>query len=84
MAAKRKNVHAKPLSIRWEFATPEILAGCSEQLRKDTLRMLTYDEIRAELEEVFSRLPPRVQVVFATKKCTACGQVWTQKSIHLV
>ena len=75
MAAKKKNVHAKPLAIRWEFATPEIIAGVSEKLRKETLKMLTKDEIREELEELFSKLPTCVQVVFATMKCLACGQV---------
>ena len=75
MAAKKKNVHAKPLATRWEFASPEILAGVPTQLRKETLKMLTNEEIREELEELFTKLPPTVQVVFATKKCLACGQV---------
>ena len=75
MAAKKKNVHAKPLASRWEFPSPEILAGVPAQLRKDTLRMLTNEEIREELQELFKKLPPTVQVVFATKKCLACGQV---------
>ena len=75
MAAKKKNVHAKPLATRWEFASPEILSGVPTQLRKETLKMLTNEEIREELEELFTKLPPTVQVVFATKKCLACGQV---------
>ena len=51
MAAKKMNVHAKPLATRWEFASPEILAGVPTQLRKETLEMLTNEEIREELEE---------------------------------
>ena len=85
MAAKKKNIHAKPLACRWEFASPEIISGVPAQLRKDTLRMLTPDEVREEIEEVFKKLPPCVQVVFASKKCLACGQVlsYLQKSsIH--
>jgi len=74
MAAKKKNIHAKPLACRWEFASPEIISGVPAQLRKDTLRMLTPDEVREEIEEVFKKLPPCVQVVFASKKCLACGQ----------
>ena len=36
--------------------------------------MLTPDEIRSELESEFSQLPPPVTVVFANKRCRACGQ----------
>lgn len=36
--------------------------------------MLTPEEIRSELEEEFSQLPPPVTVVFGNKKCRACGQ----------
>ena len=36
--------------------------------------MLTPDEIRSELEAEFSQLPGPVTVVFANKRCRACGQ----------
>ena len=36
--------------------------------------MLTPEEIRSELETEFSQLPPPVTVVFANKRCRACGQ----------
>lgn len=74
MASKQASVHADPLSIRYEFAEPEILEGTNEKLRKETLRMLTPEEIRAELELLFSKLPVPVPVVFANQKCLACGQ----------
>ena len=48
MAAKKKNVHAKPLASRWEFPSTEILAGVPTQLR-----MLTNVEIREDLDELF-------------------------------
>ena len=43
-------------------------------MRRNTLRMLTPEEVRAELEAEFSQLPPPLTVVFANKKCRACGQ----------
>ena len=75
MAAKKVYVHANPLSIGYEFVSDDVLEGTTEKLRKESLRMLTDDEIRTELEEVFSKLPPCVQVVFANQRCQACGQV---------
>ena len=36
--------------------------------------MLTDDEIRSELETEFRELPGPVTVVFANKRCRACGQ----------
>jgi len=74
MASKLNSVHAEPLSIRYEFASPEVLDGTNDTLRKDTLRMLTPDEIRSELEVLFSKLPIPVPVVFANQKCLSCGQ----------
>jgi len=74
MAAKKANVHADPKYIGYEFARDEVLEGVSEKLRKETLRMLTIDEIRQELEVIFESLPPCIQVVFANQKCQACGQ----------
>lgn len=53
MAAKQCHVSANPLQIRYEFAEPEVVAGTAEQLRRETLRMLTEVEIREELEELF-------------------------------
>ena len=76
MAAKKANVHADPKYIGYEFAQDEVLEGVSEELRRETLRMLTEDEIRQELEKIFDSLPPCVQVVFANQKCLACGQVF--------
>ena len=35
---------------------------------------MTPEEIRSELETEFSQLPPPVTVVFANKRCRACGQ----------
>ena len=75
MAAKKANVHADPLCIGYEFVGDEVLDGVSENLRKETLRMLTKEEIRMELENAFASLPACVQVVFANQKCQACGQV---------
>ena len=75
MASKQSCVHAEPLSIKYEFAPPEVLEGANEKLRKETLRMLTPDEIRSELEVLFSKLPVPVPVVFANQKCLSCGQV---------
>ena len=43
-------------------------------MRRNTLRMLTPEEVRAELEAELSQLPPPLTVVFANKKCRACGQ----------
>ena len=74
LAAKHKYVHAAPLAIRYEFASPEVVAGTDVRLRKDVLRMLTDEEIKQELEELFLHLPPPVQVVFANQRCVACGQ----------
>ena len=75
MASKQNSVHADPFSIRYEFAAPEVLEGTNEKLRVDSLRMLTHDEIRSELEVLFSKLPVPVPVVFANQKCLSCGQV---------
>jgi len=74
MASKQNSVHAEPLSIRYEFASPEILEGTNEKLRVESLRMLTPEEIRAELEVLFSKLPVPVPVVFANQRCLSCGQ----------
>lgn len=74
MASKQNSVHADPFSIRYEFASPEVLEGTNEKLRVDSLRMLTTDEIRSELEVLFSKLPVPVPVVFANQKCLSCGQ----------
>ena len=61
-------------NARYEFADQEVLAETGEKFRKTSLRMLTPEEIRCELEEEFSQLPPPVTVVFANKRCRACGQ----------
>eukprot|EP00092_Neocalanus_flemingeri_P004241 GFUD01004561.1.p1 GENE.GFUD01004561.1~~GFUD01004561.1.p1 ORF type:complete len:421 (+),score=123.54 GFUD01004561.1:440-1702(+) len=74
MASKQNSVHAEPLSIRFEFAAPEILKGTTEKLRKESLRMLTPGEIRSELEVLFSKLPVPVPAVFVNQKCISCGQ----------
>ena len=75
MAAKKTFVHADPKCLGHEFVTDEILQGVSEKIRKESLRMLTKDEIRIELEKTFANLPPCVQVIFSNQKCIACGQV---------
>ena len=75
MAAKNAYVHADPTCLGYEYASDEVLEGASEKLRKESLRMLTKDEIRIELEKTFENLPPCVQVVFSNQKCQACGQV---------
>ena len=75
MAAKKANVHADPPCIGYEFVSDEVLEGVSENLRKETLRMLTKEEIKFKLETAFDNLPSCVQVVFARQKCQACGQV---------
>jgi len=74
MASKQNSVHADPFSIRYEFASPEVIEGTNEKLRVDSLRMLTPDEIRLELEVLFSKLPVPVPVVFAYQRCLSCGQ----------
>jgi len=74
MAAKKAYIHANPVSLGYEFVSDDVLEGTTEKLRKETLRMLTDNEIRNELEEVFSKLPECVQVVFANQQCQACGQ----------
>ena len=56
------------------MASSEVLAETGETFRKRSLRMLTPDEIRSELEAEFSQLPSPVTVVFANKRCRACGQ----------
>ena len=62
------------VNVRYEFADAEVLAETGEKFRKTCLRMLTPDEIRSELEDEFSQLPPPVTVVFGNKRCRACGQ----------
>ena len=62
------------VSVRYGFASPEVLAKTEENFRRESLRMLTPDEIRSELETEFRQLPPPVTVVFANKRCRACGQ----------
>jgi len=74
MAAKPFNLHAEIPAVRYEFASPEVLAGTTETLRKETLCMFTPDEVRAEVERVLKQLPQAVQVVFANQQCLACGQ----------
>eukprot|EP00092_Neocalanus_flemingeri_P004094 GFUD01004406.1.p1 GENE.GFUD01004406.1~~GFUD01004406.1.p1 ORF type:complete len:421 (+),score=91.63 GFUD01004406.1:429-1691(+) len=74
MAANKVYVHAEPKCLGYEFVTDEVLEGTSEKLRKESLRALTKDEIRIELEKIFNDLPPLVQVVFSNQKCQACGQ----------
>ena len=76
MAAKNVYTFAEPKCLGYEFASDEVLEGATEKLRKESLRMLTKEEIRTELEKVFSSLPPCVQVVFSNQRCRACGQVW--------
>ena len=62
------------VNVRYEFASPEVVAQTEENFRRESLRMLTPDEIRSELETEFRQLPPPVTVVFANKRCRACGQ----------
>ena len=84
LAAKHKYVHAAPLAIRYEFASPEVVAGTDVRLRKDVLRMLTDEEIKQELEELFLHLPPPVQVVFANQRCVAWGQKYNPKTVEVI
>jgi len=74
MAAKKANVHAEPRTVGYQFATAKVLAGASEEFRREELRSLTDPEIREKLEAELSSLPPSIQVVFANKRCQACGQ----------
>jgi len=78
-AAQTQNIYCTLPALRYTFATPEIIAGASKELRKDQLRMLTKDEVREELEEVLEKLPPPVRVVFSNQMCRACGQVGDQR-----
>jgi len=75
MAARTQNIYCNLPAIRYSLATPEIVAGATTLLRKDSLRMLTKDEVRGELEEVLGKLPSPVRVVFSNQRCLACGQV---------
>ena len=75
MAARKISVHAKPSTLGYQFATEKVIAGASEELRRETLRMLTDPEIREVVEAELRRLPASVQVVFAKQRCAACGQV---------
>ena len=79
MAAKKVFVHAEPKTIGYQFATEKVLAGTSEELRREELRSLTDPEIREKLEAELGKLPPSIQVVFANKQCQACGQVGSQQ-----
>jgi len=74
MAAKNAYVLADPKCLGYEFASEEVLEGATEKLRKESLRALTREEIRIELEKTFTDLPPCVQVVFSNQRCRACGQ----------
>jgi len=74
MAAKKVNVHAEPRTVGYQFATAKVLAGASEEFRREELRSLTDPEIRDKLEAELSSLPSSIQVVFANKRCQACGQ----------
>jgi len=74
MAAKSFNLHAQIPAIRYEFASPEVLAGTTETLRKETLCMFTPDEVREEVERVLKQLPQAVQAtlhlqVFFVQPC---------------
>ena len=84
MAAKNAFTLADPMCLGYEFASDEVLEGASEKLRKDSLRMLTKEEIRIELERMFDDLPSCVQVVFSNQRCQACGQVRIEIFITLV
>ena len=75
MAAKKVNVHAEPRTVGYQFATAKVLAGASEEFRREELRSLTDPEIREKLEAELDSLPSSIQVVFANKRCQACGQV---------
>lgn len=74
MAAKKVNVHAEPRTLGYQFATAKVLAGASEEFRREELRSLTDPEIREKLEVELGSLPESIQVVFANKRCQACGQ----------
>ena len=78
MAAKKVFVHAEPKTIGYQFATEKVLAGTSQEFRREELRSLTDPEIREKLEAELGKLPPSIQVVFANKQCQACGQVASQ------
>ena len=60
--AKLHNFHAVSKAIRYEFVYPEVLAGTAPALRKNSLHMLTPDEVHT------------VKVIFSKQKCLACGQ----------
>ena len=53
-------VHAEPRTLGYQFATAKVLAGATEEFRKEELRSLTDPEIREVLESEFSSLPPRL------------------------
>ena len=84
MAAKNAYVLADPKCLGYEFASEEVLEGATEKLRKESLRALTREEIRIELEKTFAELPPCVQVVFSNQRCQACGQVRMHECVRLV
>merc|ERR1712048_564888 len=73
-AARKIYTDAKPRTIRYGLASERDIKETSESYRKECSRKLTPEEIRSELEEEFSQLPPPVTVVFGNKRCRACGQ----------
>ena len=62
------------MSARYGLASEKDKQETSETYRKECSRKLTKEEIRDELETKLSQLPPPVTVVFANKRCRACGQ----------
>ena len=53
-------MHAEPRTVGYQFATAKVLAGATDEFRKEELRSLTDPEIREVLESEFSSLPPRL------------------------
>ena len=53
-------MHAEPRTVGYQFATSKVLAGATDEFRKEELRSLTDPEIREVLESEFSSLPPRL------------------------
>ena len=53
-------MHAEPRTVGYQFATAKVIAGATDEFRKEELRSLTDPEIREVLESEFKSLPPRL------------------------
>ena len=67
-------MHAEPRTVGYQFATAKVLAGATDEFRKEELRSLTDPEIREVLESEFSSLPPRLRRMILFDLTFLCPQ----------